>query len=94
VVLGVQQDLEEILQHLVMHLPSRSGCRPRAYHRPPSRCARPTASSEKIDEHNGPTRPAVGRTEAEGAARVAVGASCVLVVVFFSRGRLVPVLDY
>ena len=71
------KDLEETLQHVVMRLSRRA----------PSRCIRPTARSEKVDEPNGPTRPAVCGAEVENAARVTVDASCVL------RGRLVPMLD-
>ena len=72
------KDLEETLQHVVMRLSRQA----------PSRCIRPTARSEKVDEPNGPTRPAVYGAEVENAVRVTVDASCVL------RGRLVPMLDY
>ena len=75
------KDLEETLQHLVVRLSRQA----------PSRCIRPTARSEKVNEPNGPTRPAVCGAKVENAAnaaQVAVDASCVL------QGRLVPMLDY
>jgi hypothetical protein len=69
------KDLEETLQHLVMRLSRRA----------PSRCMRPMARSEKVNEPNG---SAVCGAEVENAVRVTVDASRVL------RGRLVPMLDY
>ena len=57
------KDLEETLQHVVMRLSRQA----------PSRCIRPTARSEKVDEPNGPTRPAVCGAKVENAAKRRAG---------------------
>jgi hypothetical protein len=94
-VLGVQQALEEILQHLVLRLPRRTRCTARApttttataFHlsqRALNRRQREGRRTQRPDEACGGNR-GVHRT-AENATRVAVGASRVLVVVLREEG--------